>query len=497
MVRRMGVSLRPFERFVITAIVVLIALATTSQSFGQSSTATILGVVKDASGALIPGVSIAVKHTESGLTRTAISSERGAYSVPLLPVGAYELTTTMPGFKQVVRSGIILVVGQEAVVDLTLEVGAAAEQVTVSEEAPLVNTTTSSTSGVITEQQIKELPLNGRSFDQLITLNVGVSNATSNTLDSGAWNMFSVAGKRPETNRFVINGIDWVGGSATGQFITPEGASRQLLGVEAVREFNVLTATYSAEYGKRAGGQINIVTASGTNQLHGSAFEYLRNSAFDARNFFDQTIGTPPFKRNQFGGSLGGPLKKDKMFLFGTYEGFQERLSRSSASVVPGAFARKGLMPDGSPVPNLKPEMLKYANAFWPAPSTPDRSDGTAIAYANPPSSIGEHFGLTRFDHVISSMDSFSANLTVNNGLRTNPWGGGGGGAPNFKSVSDVHAQTLSLKETHVFSPSLVNIATLGYAGTCATLVNAPAVPMPADIAFLEGGNPGRCVIGG
>src|SRR5438309_1784803 len=405
MARGTGVGLRSFGRLV-TAIVATIALGT-SLVFAQTSTATILGTVRDTSGALVPGVSITVKHTESGLTRTVVSSERGGYNVPLLPVGAYEITTTVPGFKQVVRSGINLVVGQEAVVDLTLEVGAAAEQVTVSEEAPLVNTTTSSTSGVITEQQVKELPLNGRSFDQLITLNVGVSNATSNTLDSGAWNMFSVAGKRPETNRFVINGIDWVGGSATGQFITPEGASRQLLGVEAVREFNVLTDTYSAEYGKRAGGQINIVTASGTNQLHGSAFEYLRNSAFDARNFFDQTIAAPPFKRNQFGGSLGGPLKKDKMFLFGTYEGFQQRLAVSSTSVVPGAFARKGLMPDGSPVPNLKPEMLKYANAFWPAPSTPDRSDGTAIAYANPPSSIGEHFGLTRFDQVISSMDSF------------------------------------------------------------------------------------------
>src|SRR5438874_9566069 len=239
MVRRMGVSLRPFERFVITAIVVLIALPT-CLSFAQTSTATILGVVRDASGALIPGVSITVKHTESGRTRTIVSSERGGYNVPLLPVGAYEITTTMPGFKQAVRTGINLVVGQEAVVDLTLEVGANAETVTVSEEAPLVNTTTSSTSGVITEQQVKELPLNGRSFDQLITLNVGVSNATSNTLDSGAWNMFSVAGKRPETNRFIINGIDWVGGSATGQFISPEGASRQLLGVEAVREFNVL-----------------------------------------------------------------------------------------------------------------------------------------------------------------------------------------------------------------------------------------------------------------
>src|SRR5881296_2515317 len=395
MVRRMGVSLRVFGRFV-TAIVVLIALGTTCLSFAQTSTATILGTVKDTSGALVPGVSITVKHTESGLTRSVVSGERGGYNVPLLPVGAYEITTAMPGFKQQVRSGINLVVGQEAVVDLTLEVGAAAETVTVSEEAPLVNTTTSSTSGVITEQQIKELPLNGRSFDQLITLNVGVSNATSNTLDSGNWNMFSVAGKRPETNRFIINGIDWIGANATGQFITPEGASRQLLGVEAVREFNVLTDTYGAEYGKRAGGQISIVTTSGTNRVHGSAFEYLRNSALDSRNFFDQTVGTPPFKRNQFGGALGGPLKKDKMFLFGTYEGFQERLSRSSASVVPGTFARQGLLwpdnplglPAGSPVPDLKPGMLKYAKYFWPAPSTPDRPDGSALAYANPAQTI-------------------------------------------------------------------------------------------------------------
>src|SRR5881296_2266805 len=503
-----GIRLHVFGRFV-TAIFALIALGT-CLSVAQTSTATILGTVKDTSGALVPGVSITVKHTESGLMRTVVSGERGAYTVPLLPVGAYEITTTMPGFKQLVRSGINVVVEQEAVVDLTLEVGAPAEQITVSEEAPLVNTTTSSTSGVITEQQVKELPLNGRSFDQLITLNVGVSNATSNTLDSGNWNMFSVAGKRPETNRFIINGIDWVGGNANGQYITPEGASRQMLGVEAIREFNVLTATYSAEYGKRAGGQINIVTTSGTNQLHGSAFEYLRNSALDARNFFDQTIGAPPFKRNQFGGALGGPIKKDKMFAFGTYEGFQQRLSRSSASVVPGAYARQGLawpgnslgpngspVPVGSPVPGLQPAMLKYANAFWSSPSTPDRPDGSAISYSNPPQKIGESFGLARYDYVISTKDSLYANLTVDNGLRINPWGGGGGGDPNFQTVADYIAKTLSLKETHVFSSSTVNIATLGYSGTYADSVNAPAVPMSKDVVFLEGGNPGTIVIGG
>ena len=507
MVRGIGISLRAFE--FVAAIIALIAFGT-CLVFAQTTTGTILGTVRDASGALVPGVSITVKHTESGLTRTIVSGERGGYNVPLLPVGAYEVTTTMPGFKQAVRSGIKLVVEQTAVVDLTLEVGANAETVTVSEEVPLINTTTASTSGVITEQQVKDLPLNGRSFDQLITLNTGVSNATSNTLDGGNWNMFSVAGKRPETNRFIINGIDWVGGNANGQYITPEGASRQLLGVEAVREFNVLTATYSAEYGKRAGGQVNIVTTSGTNQLHGTAFEYLRNSALDARNFFDQTIGAPPFKRNQFGGSLGGPLKKDKMFAFGTYEGYQERLSRSSASIVPGTYARQGLawpgntlgpngsaVPVGSPVPGLQAAMLKYANAFWPAPSGPDRPDGSAISYNNPPQKIGESFGLARYDYVISSKDTFYGNLTVDNGLRINPWGGGGGGDPNFQTVADYIAKTFSLKETHVFSPNVVNIATVGYAGTYADSVNAPAVPMSPDVVFLEGGNPGTIVIGG
>src|SRR5437867_8953576 len=239
--------------------------------------------------------------------------------MPSLPVGAYEVTGEEPGFKQQVRRGVNLVVGQEAVIDLTLEVGAAAEQVTVTEEAPLVNTTTSSTSGLITQQQIKDLPLNGRSFDQLLMMNVGMVNNSSN-VQNGAWTSFSVAGKRPESNRFVINGIDYIGGTAAGLYITPSGAGGQLLGVDAVREYNVLSDTYGAEYGKRAGGQISIVTSSGTNQVHGSLFEFVRNSAFDARNFFDQGIGTPPFKRHQFGGTLGGPLKKDKLFLFGNYE---------------------------------------------------------------------------------------------------------------------------------------------------------------------------------
>src|SRR5437773_3798808 len=413
MVRGVVTRLYSFERYA-TAIVVLIALPT-CLVFAQTSTATatILGVVKDTSGALIPGVSITVKHTESGLTRNAISSGTGDYNVPLLPIGAYELATAMPGFKQDVRRGINLVVGQQAVINLTLEVGAAAEQVTVTEEAPLVNTTLSSTSGLINEQQIKELPLNGRSFDQLLVLNVGVVNNTSNMAGGagGAFPAFSVAGHRQETNRFLINGVDWVGGNATSQFITPSGASSQLLGLEAVREYNVLEHTYGAEYGKRAGGQVSIVTSSGTNQWHGDVFEYMRNSALDAKNYFEDAKG--PFKRHQFGGTIGGPLKKDKLFVFGNYEGFQQRLAQSTRSIYPDVQSRQGFLPcylayPTTPgpcsdraalftVPNLDPGILPYANAFWPVPNSSEvftngLPTGTAYNYNSGVQKIYENF---------------------------------------------------------------------------------------------------------
>src|SRR2546427_5577032 len=425
MARGTGIRLHMVGR-VGTAIVALIALGT-CLSLAQTSTATILGSVKDTTGALIPGASITVKHTETGLTRTAISSQTGDYNVPLLQVGAYEITTAMPGFKQDVRRGINLVVGQQAVINLTLEVGAAAEQVTVTEEAPLVNTTLSSTSGLITAQQIKELPLNGRSFDQLLVLNVGVVNNTSNMAGGagGAFPAFSVARHRQETNRFLLNGVDWVGGNATSQFITPSGASSQLLGLEAVREYNVLEHTYGAEYGKRAGGQVSIVTSSGTNRWHGDVFEYMRNSALDAKNYFEDAKG--PVKRHQFGGTIGGPLKNDKLFGLGNYEGFQQRLAQSTRTSYPDVQSRQGFLPcylayPTTPgacqdraalvnVPNLKPGMLPYANAFWPVPNSSEvftngLPTGTAYNYNNGVQKIHENFVITRMDYVISAKDS-------------------------------------------------------------------------------------------
>ncbi len=259
-----------------------------------------------------------------------------------LPLGPQEVKAEKKGFKSVVRTGINLEVGQEAVVNLRLEVGEFVQQVVIHEEAPVVNVTPASVSGIVGEREIKDLPLNGRSFDNLITLNPGTINysamKSANTSTSNG-NTFSVAGRRTGENLFLLNGVEYMGSSQLA--VTPGGASGYLLGIDAVREFNVLTDTYSAEYGKRAGAQVSIVTQSGTNSLHGTVFEFVRNSVFDSPGPFDQ--GTvPPLKRNQFGAALGGPLKKDRLFLFGNYEGFRESLAVSSLSVVPDATRTHG-----------------------------------------------------------------------------------------------------------------------------------------------------------
>src|SRR6266566_3168295 len=346
--------------------------------FGQNFSAAILGVVRDATGAVLPGVSVTAKHTETGLTRTVITNETGDYRMPALPVGAYEVTAELSGFKQQVRRGINLVVAQEAVVNLTLDVGDLKDQITVTEETSIVNTTLSSVSGLINQQQIKDMPLNGRSFNDLLVLNTTVNDNRSNTAAGGP--AFSISGKRQETNRWTINGMDYVGTNSQGTANAPNGMSDQLLGVDAVREYNVLGHTYGAEYGKRSGGQVTVVTTSGTNQWHGAAFEYLRNNKLDARPFFSQD--TAPFKRNQFGGSLGGPIVRDKMFIFGTYEGFRERLNDDTTAIVPSARARQGLIPcyianptntatacpnPGAyvPAPNLVPGILPFFR-YWP-----------------------------------------------------------------------------------------------------------------------------------
>jgi carboxypeptidase family protein len=459
-------------------------------------TASISGRIEDPSGAALPGANVTVTSLETGAVRTVPSDEGGNYRALSLPVGRYEVKAERTGFQTEIQTGITLVVGQQAVVNLSMRVGQVQEQVTVTGEAPVVNTTTASVSGLVGEKEVKELPLNGRSFDQLITLNAGTVNFTTlRATGSGTsgGNRFTVSGRRPTENYFLLNGVELTG--PTQDTAVPWGASGQLLGVDAIREFNVVTDAYGAEYGKRAGAQVSIVTQSGTNQLHGSMFEFLRNSVLDARNFFDKAT-IPPFKRNQFGGAAGGPIKKDKTFLFGNYEGLRYRLGTSSVALVPDANARRGLLPDPvtgvpTPVPGLQPGMLPYM-AYWPEPNGPNLGGGVAVAYASPAESIREEYGTVRLDHTFSGEDTLSGNYTIDDGAHINPLQD-----PLFADNILLRYQLLSLQETHVFSPSTINVFTAGVARAGFSYSSPPITPLPASISFFPGRLPGLLTVGG
>ena len=300
--------------------------------------ATLSGTVTDQSGAIVPAANVTAKNVETEAIRTTLTDAGGHYQFFSLPVGQYEIRSAKAGFTEAVRTGVNLAVGQLASVDMNLQVGESAQQVTVNADAPLVGVTSANVAGLVGERQIKDLPLNGRSYDELLTLNPGVLNFTWEKIggvgvsNSTVGNNFVVAGNRPQQNLFLLNGVEFTGAAENN--MTPGGTSQQLLGVDAVREFNLLTDSYGAEYGKRPGGQALIVTQSGSNQLHGSIYEFLRNNALDARNFFDGA-SVPGFQRNQFGASLGAPIQKNKTFLFVNFEGFQQHLHQTGVDLVP------------------------------------------------------------------------------------------------------------------------------------------------------------------
>ena len=485
-------------RFLLPLISLLPINLSTTVAWSQVA-AGISGRTEDASGAPVAGVSVTVKSIETGATRVVTTDEAGKFRVLSLPLGQQKVTAEKAAFKTAVRTGIDLEVGQEAVVNLRLEVGDLVQQVVVVQEAPVVNTTTASVSGMVDERQIKELPLNGRSFDNLITLNAGAINYAlkSPQTSTSNGNTFSVAGRRPMDNLVLLNGIEYTGSSQLA--VTPGGVSGELLGIDAVREFNVLTDTYSAEYGKRAGAQVSVVTQSGSNQVHGALFEFLRNSALDARNFFDQG-SAPPFRRNQFGGALGGPLRKDRLFLFGNYEGFRQRLAASNVSVVPDLQARQGLLPNAAgvyaPVANLNSRILPYT-AFWPQPNGPELlanglATGTALSFNNPRQSTREDFGTVRADYTIRNGDTLSAAYTVDDGNSLIPLAD-----PLFGSAVMLRSQVASLEETHIVSPSVLNRFSAGFSRAAFGYDSFPLATFSPGLSFVTGAGPGGIVIGG
>ena len=451
-------------------------------------TASIKGIVTDPSGAIVPSSMVTTKNLETGAIRNATTDDAGRYLVLSLPVGEYEVRVTKAGFQDAIRSGIRLVVGQEASVDLTLQVSAVKVEEIVNGDAPIVSTTTTDISGLVGEQQVKDLPVNGRSYDLLLPLNPGVVNFTwmktggTGISNSTTGNNFAVSGNRPQQNLFLLNGVEFTGAAENN--MQPGGTSGMLLGVDAVREFNVQRDSYGAEFGKRPGAQVMIVTQSGSNQWHGTAFEFLRNNILDAPNFFDQG-DAPPFRRNQFGASMGGPVKKEKTFLFGNYEGFRQSLLQTSATFVPDAASRAAAVPSVQPLLNL-----------WPTPpaGAPDFS-GIAEVFGSPRQSVQEDFGTARGDHIFSPRDTLSGTYTVDDGrdLTATPLD------PYSSDVMTLREQVATLEETHVFSPGLLNSARFGFsrAGYFFTGEPTPGTPAASVPGFLLGHPVGAVVVGG
>jgi hypothetical protein len=481
-------QLRRISVCAIYAIILAVAWSQAASPAHAQDDASIAGVVIDSSGAGIAGARVLVTNLETGAQRQLAADEVGSFHAPSLPVGSYEVVADKTGFRPEKRTGIVLVVGQREELRLVLQVGDIRQTVEVTSDAILLAATTEDTSDLVGERQVKDLPLNGRSYDQLLTLNPGTINYTSQraggtgTSNSVLGNMFAVSGRRPQENLFLLNGVEYTGASEINN--TPGGVSGQLIGVDAVREFAVVKDTYGAEYGKRPGAQVSIVTANGTNQLHGAAYEFLRNSAMDARNYFDRA-DIPHFERSVFGGSLGGPIRRDKTFLFGNYEGYRQTLGLSDVSLVPDNASRSAA------VPSIQPLL-----ALWPVANGPElftstgAPSGIATAYSSPIQQVREDFGTARFDQVFSDKDNFSAVYTVDDSSAHSP-----ANNPFTFDIVSLRNQLVSLSETHVFSSHLVNKGNFGFSRGAFFFDSATTVALPA---WIHDSQPvGAVVVGG
>jgi Carboxypeptidase regulatory-like domain len=457
-------------------------------------TAAISGTVTDPSGGGIAGAIVEAKEIQTAALRSTVTDLRGRYDLVALSPGRYEITVRKKGFTTAVRTGIVMAAAEQAVINFVLRLGEFKQELTVRGDAPLVNLSASSNAGIVGGLEIKGLPLNGRSYDELLMLNPGAVDFTSQkgggvgVSNSAIGNMFAVLGRRPQENLFLLNGIEYTGAAEIN--MQPTGTSGQLLGVDAVREFNVAMGTYGAEYGKRPGAQVSIITDSGTNQWHGTAFEFLRNSALDARNFFDHD-SNPSFQRNQFGGALGCPIQKDRTFIFGNYEGYRQHVRLSNVALVPDDQARQGFLPgpDGTLIGVGVAQDAAQLFSLWPQANGPGLGSGIAEAFSHPLQTVREDFGTTRLDRRFSNRNSLSGVYTVDDSADFTP-----SANPLSLDIESLREQVASLEETHVFSPIALNVARLGISRASYFYTGKSAVDLPG---FIQGKPIGAVVIGG
>lgn len=456
--------------------------------------ASISGQVRDSSSAPVANVSVAARNIDTGFERSARTDSSGRYVLLSLPAGHYTVRAEKADFRRQVREGIHVDEGAQIEVGFVLEVGPLRQEVTVSAPAAPLSASMDETAGVVSERQVRGLPLNGRSYDNLLTLNPSTVNYTSQKTggigisNSAVANAFAVDGRRPQENLFLVDGVEYTGSAEIN--MTPGGTSGLLLGVDAVREFNVVADTYTAQYGKRPGAQVSVITQSGTNNWHGTAYEFFRNSVFDARNFFDHG-DVPGFGRNQFGASVGGPLRQDHTFFFLNYEGFRQHLGLSDVTLVPDDNARQGLLPgpDGTLVNvGVAPGVANLLR-YWPVQNGPELGSGIAEAFSNPVQNIREDFGVARLDHIFSPRDSVNFSYTVDDSADRTPTAN-----PLSLDVESLRNQVAALHETHVFSPDLLNDATVGFSRASYFYTGKPTVSGPG---FVAGRPMSALVIGG
>jgi hypothetical protein len=457
----------------LSCVLSLILGAAPGMLFGQAATASISGRVTDSSGAAIPNATVTIKNTATSATQTATTDEQGRYNLLDLPIGPYDLTISKTGFQNVSRTGLTLTVGAAPVLDFQMMVGQASESVNVSAEVTQVETTTAAVSSLVNQTQMRELPLNGRDWEQLILLAPGVLSypqGGSSALTSVA-NAYSIAGTRPEGYANMLDGEDMLnwwqrnaGGDVTGT----------TLGIDAIAEFQTLTGTYSAEYAGN-GGAIVGVTKSGTNDFHGSAYEFLRNSALDSRGFFDPGPGAPPFRRNQYGGTIGGPIKKNKIFFFANYEGIRQLLETTAVNYVP----EPNFVSLNCVAPKCTPNAASLAMlSLYPAPNGGvfNAAEGVGIYNFVGPQTTPEDFGVARIDWTISDKDAFFARYEADFGTRTTDTGLG-----LWPLDDTTHNQFFTMGERHVFSPSLINQFTASFSRPWTSEVQ-PAEHAPLQI---------------
>ncbi len=454
---------------------------------GQGATsATVLGTVTDSAGALVPNATVQVKNNGTGKVQQVSTDAQGRYTVTDLPVGNYEAQASAQGFQTTVRPGINLTVGAQAVVDFSLMVGQSQQTVTVDAQVSQVDTVSTAVSSFVEQKQINDLPLNGRNFTDLVSLIPGVSsgsqigNGGANLL-YGTQNNFSVSGARSEGQAYLLDSTDiqgfWNHGSGSGVMGTT-------LGIEAISEFSVLTNTYSAQFGGN-GAVVNAVSKSGTNGFHGSAYEFLRNSALDARNFFDGA-STPPFRQNQFGGSLGGPIKKDKLFFFVNDEELRRSLAQTVVALVPDAMAHQGIV-NGVNV-GVNP-LIAPLLALYPLP-TAQAGVGVGSIREVATTDGNENYLLARVDYNISTKDSLFVRYVRDYGSIVQPFLGSPL-PPRWPEVGSTANQFATIEYRRVITPTVVNMVRFSFTRTRETDVQQSPNQEPALNFFPERGQNG------